>query len=121
MIIVRLGEEPALLDFEVVELRVVVSGADDAAVEEVVEAADLFADLADWEHSLDRGHCGQDAVVIGVLESVVEYAAPRAAAGLGLVARLDRADNNVGGPQLLVTQLGLAARSFADGEHRDDG
>ena len=72
LVVVGGGEEPAAVDLQQVELGVVVRRADDAAVEVVIEAADLLADLADRQRLLDRRHGGHDPVVVVVLQPVVE-------------------------------------------------
>ena len=79
-----------------VEFGVVLGRADDAAVEVVADCAGSACGSRESAEPSDRRNRLDDSVEIAVFEAVVEDVRRPAAGRLGLVAGLDRADDDVG-------------------------
>ena len=95
--------------------------ADDAALDLLVEMAEVLAELAQRRGAGDGGDGLDDPVEVLVGQAVLEDEAvvvllPRR---VHVVDRLGAADDDVGGAQLGDLPLGLGAGALGDGQHGD--
>ena len=103
---------------QVVHLQILRRAADERTSVDLVEIAGLLANLAHRHGLQQRGHVGHDAVVVVAQQAVGD---DEAAAARDVGGRLDAADDDVVGAQILDLLLGLVADALAHGHQPDDG
>ena len=118
---VDLGDRPAAGDLEPVHPEVIGSAGDHHAVDELLAVAHLTADLAHRHGPADRRHVRDDPLEVLAEEAVGDAHPSVAVAAARLLRRLDAADDDARGPEILDLLLGLIAHPFPHRHEPDHG
>ena len=118
---VDLGDRPAAGDLEPVHPEVIGSAGDHHAVDELLAVAHLTADLAHRHGPADRRHVRDDPLEVLAEEAVGDAHPSVAVAAARLLRRLDAADDDARGPEILDLLLGLIAHPLPHRHQPDDG